>query len=282
MVKSPTPARRTSTHVENSPRCWPLRDTYAAAKSVGAKSWNQIEAQFLQAMWAFDSSVASTVGRQDMTDEEKTALSGDLQNGKGDFFNDLLALLLENCSGIGSLSARNAVPGLIVRTHNLDGVYPAKGPIEFLLEAKMTGTPKHVNSPKQKPVGRPGSADLDKRVKELAFKSIDLKGEYSRLRTSEGHEPSANGGDLTTWLHTISPKIHFFLAVRVIDDSDFARTMQWARTAQQVVDSVGLFCFEQQGDAYRRRTGVPVDLELERVLYRACTSLKAIAKRRSK
>lgn len=34
-----------------------------------------------------------------MTDEEKTALSGDLQNGKGDFFSDLLALLLENCSG---------------------------------------------------------------------------------------------------------------------------------------------------------------------------------------
>jgi hypothetical protein len=255
---------------------------YASAKSTGAKSWNQIEAQFLDAMWAFDSSVASTVGRQDMTDEEKTALSGDLQNGKGDFFNDLLALLLENCSGIGSLSARNAVPGLIVRTHNLDGVYPAKGPIEFLLEAKMTGTPKHVNSPKQKPAGRPGSADLDKRVKELAFKSIDLKGEYSRLRTSEGHEPSANGGDLTTWLHTISPKIHFFLAVRVIDDSDFARTMQWARTAQQVVDSVGLFCFEQHGDAYRRRAGVPVDLELERVLYRACTDLKAIAKQGSK
>jgi hypothetical protein len=68
---------------------------YAVAKSAGAKSWNQIEAQFLQDMWAFDSSVASTAGRQDMTDEEKTALSGDLQNGKGDFFNDLLARLLE-------------------------------------------------------------------------------------------------------------------------------------------------------------------------------------------
>jgi hypothetical protein len=252
---------------------------YASAKSTGAKSWNQIEAQFLQAMWEFDSSVSSTVGRQDMSDEEKTALSGDLQNGKGDFFNDLLALLLENCSGIASLATRPAVSGLIVRRHNLDGVYPPKGPIGFLLEAKMTGTPKHVNSPKQKISGRPGSADLDKRVKELAFKSIDLKGEYSRLRTAEGHEPTTGpGGDLTTWLRSSLPRIHFFLAVRVIDDADFARTLQWARTAQQVVDSVGLFCFENHRNGYRRRAGVPAELELERVLYRACTDLQAIDK----
>ncbi len=47
-------------------------------------------------------------------------------------------------------------------------------------------TPRRVNSPRQKESGRPGSADIDKHVKELAFKSIDLKGEYSRMRTSEG------------------------------------------------------------------------------------------------
>ncbi|MFZ1489920.1 MAG: hypothetical protein WAS51_08255 [Ilumatobacteraceae bacterium] len=235
-------------------------------------------------MSAFDASVAATAGRTDMADAEKSQLSADLQNGKGDFFNDFLALLLENCSGVETLYIRNLVPGLIVRKHNLDGVYPATGPVEFLLEAKMTGTPRHVNSPRQGPSGRPGSADLDKRVKELAFKSIDLKGEYSRLRTAEGVGTSTGpaGGDLTTWLRSTNPKIYFFMAVRVISEADFLRTVQWAHTAQQVVDSVGVYCYEPDGrsqPSYRRRGGVPADLELERILYRACTDLRAIARR---
>lgn len=275
--------RRTSSLVATNPRCKPLHDLYQSSVAQRARSWNQVEAEFLAAMSAFDSSVASTAGRQDMTDEEKSALSADLQNGKGDFFNDLLALLLENCSGIETFYCRNTVPGLIVRNHNLDGVYPGTGPIEFLLEAKMMGTPRHVNSPRQKESGRPGSADIDKRVKELAFKSIDLKGEYSRLRTAEGSSPASGGpggGDLTTWLRSTPPKIHFFIAVRITSPSDFARTLEWARTAQQVVDAVGLYCFEPDGSGhtgYHRVPGVPADLELERVLYRACTDLRAIA-----
>jgi hypothetical protein len=277
--------RRTSMLVARNPRCRPLLDLYESARATGAQSWNQIEAGFLDAMSAFDESVAATAGRTDMTDAEKSQLSADLQNGKGDFFNDLLALLLENCSGVDTLYIRNMVPGLIVRTHNLDGVYPAAGPIEFLLEAKMMGTPRHVNSPRQRPIGRPGSADLDKRVKELAFKSIDLKGEYSRLRTAEGRVTDTGGpagGDLTTWLRSAYPKIYFFVAVRVVSDSDFVRTIQWAHTAQQVVDAVGVYCFEPDGSSatrYRRRAGVPADLELERIIYRACTNLRAIAER---
>ncbi len=283
MIKPALTVRRTSSLVANNPRCKPLYEMYQSTVQKGAKSWNQIEQDFLGAMSAFDATIASTAGRQDMTDAEKSALSADLQNGKGDFFNDLVALLLENCSDIENFYTRNVVPGLIVRNHNLDGVYPAAGPIEFLLEAKMMGTPRHVNSPRQKDWGRPGSADIDKRVKELAFKSIDLKGEYSRLRTSEGSAPASGGpggGDLTTWLRSTAPKIHFFLAVRITSPSDFARTLAWARTAQQVVDAVGLYCFEPDGSShtsYRRTPGVPADLELERVLYRACTDLRAIS-----
>ena len=283
VAKSTPMVRKTSTLVASSPRCKPLHEMYQAAVAQGAKSWNQVETAFLSAMSEFDTAIGSTVGRQDMTDAEKSSLSADLQNGKGDFFNDLLALLLENCSGIETFYCRNVVPGLIVRNHNLDGVYPGTGPIKFLLEAKMTGTPKHVNSPRQKAAGRPGSADLDKRVKELAFKSIDLKGEHNRRRTAEGAAPAGGGpggADITTWLRSNAPKIHFFLAVRVTSRTDFERTLAWARNAQQIVDSVGLFCFEPDGSsytAYRAAPGVPADLELERVLYRACTDLRAIS-----
>lgn len=255
---------------------------YASATEAGAASWNQVEASFLSAMSAFDADLAGTADVS-LSDAERTSLAGDIQNGKGDFFNDLLALLLENCAEIEALYTRSRVPGLIVREHNLDGVYPESGPIGFLLEAKMMGTPRHALSPKQKPAGRRGSADVGKRVKELAFKAIDLKGEHSRRRTTEGELPSSGGSggtDLTTWLRANPPKIYFFLAVRVLSESDYAATIRWAHTAQQVVDAVGLYCYEPTGGemtAYRRRGGVPTDLELERVLYKACLELRSIA-----
>ncbi len=255
-------------------------DVYATAEAEGHTSWNQVEQEFLLAMSQFDASIAASVGAE-MTDDEKSELGADLQNGKGDFFNDLLVLLLKQCSGVELLTSR-PVPGLIVPVHNLDCVYPAEGDLQFMLEAKMMGTPKHINSPRQKESGRPGSADIDKRVKELAFKCIDLKGEFSRRLTMTGTAPRAGGpggGDLTTWLRSVEPKIYFFIAVRVINDSDFERTLKWASTAQQVLDAVGLYCFEPVGDSftdYRQRDGVPPDLQLERVLYKACVDLQAM------
>jgi len=275
--------RSPSARWTTSERCRPFLPVFDAARAGEFGSWEQVETPFLRAMEQFDASIASSIGTE-MSDDEKSELSADLQNGKGDFFNDLLAVLLQNCAGIDTLSTRSAVPGLIVPVHNLDGVYPSTGPIRFMLEAKMFGTPKHINSPKQKDAGRRGSADIDKRVKELAFKSIDLKGEYSRLRTAEGEGARTGGpggGDITTWLRGQDPKIYFFIGVRVISQSDFERAIRWAATAEQVVDSVGVFCFEpvETGSytKYRKRDDVPPSLQIERVLYKACTDLQALA-----
>lgn len=56
-----------------------------------------------------------------------------------------------------------------------------------------------------------------------------------------------------------------------------------ALTAEQVVDAVGVFCFEpvaeDQFTTYRKRTDVPPSLQIERVLYKACTDLQALADR---
>ncbi len=238
-------------------------------------------------MSAFDVDLAATADIF-LKDAQRTSLSADIQNGKGDFFNDLIALLLENCAEIDCLYTRSAVPGLIVPEHNLDGVYPESGSVRFLLEAKMMVTPRHALSPKQGPGGRRGSADVGKRVKELAFKSIDLKGEYSRRMTFEGRPPSGGGSggtDLTTWLRVNPPKIYFFLAVRVLNDSDFDATVRWAHTAQQIVDAVGLYCYEPRPGTttdYRPRSGVPTELELERVLFRACLDLRNLSANKNK
>jgi len=93
--------RKTSPRVATSLGCAPLRAMYRAAEKRKPSRWPEVEKEFLQAMWDFDQKFASGEANQ-----------GDNQNGKGDFFTDLIALLLENCSD-KSLYGRGSVPGLI-------------------------------------------------------------------------------------------------------------------------------------------------------------------------
>lgn len=246
----------------------PLKEMYEWAEAGSPKTWNEVERHFLTAMGAFDSNVASGV-----------ADIGDLQNGKGDFFNDLLSLLLENCASI-DLYSRSGVPGFIFANHNLDVTYPNEGVVKFTLEAKAVGTPKHRLSPKQKPIGRPGSADLGKRVKEVAFKTIDLKAEHGRLMAMAGHSPEIQpGANLTTWLRSVRPSAYLFVAARIVSKTDLDAAIAFAQTAAQVQDAVGLYCFgptSASEPTKYAKLDVPTSFAIDRVLYRACQDLAAL------
>ncbi|MGH7656076.1 MAG: hypothetical protein ACREN6_15590 [Gemmatimonadaceae bacterium] len=259
--------RKLSTLVATKPGCAPLKAAYAAAEAAKAKSWPQVEDIFLRGMEGFDANVASGL-----------ADTGDLQNGKGDFFNDILALLLENCAGV-ELWSRGGVPGLIIPKHNLDVTYPNTGAIAFVLEAKAVGTPKHPLSPKEKARGRDGAADLDKRVKEIAFKTIDLKAEYARRATERGESTEPMSGDLTAWLRSVKPRSYVFFSARVTGDKDLARVIQFANLASQVSDACGVFCFRPVSDdkpTTYAAAPVPPQVELSRVLFRACQDLRKL------
>lgn len=259
--------RSTSNVVTTKPGCAPLKMAYEQAVGLQPKTRAEVEDTFLRGMEGFDQNVAN--GAADMAD---------LQNGKGDFFNDLLALLLENCAQV-QLYSRAGVPGLIFPKHNLDVTFPSSGAIEFVLEAKAVGTPKHPWNPKQKAIGRAGSADLDKRVKEIGFKAIDLKAEFARIMAQRGDSPTAISGDLTSWLRSVKPRSYVFFAARVISDKDRDRVFRLADQAGLVSDAVGVFCFRpiapDQPTRYRAEAAPP-HIELSRVLFRACQDLMAI------
>ncbi len=244
-----------------------MKAAYEQAELLKPRTWGAISDVFMRGMEGFDENVATGVA--DM---------GDLQNGNGDFFNDLLALVLENCAQV-ELYSRGGVPGLIFPQHNLDVTYPRTGAIEFVLEAKAVGTPRHPGSPRQRAIGRAGSADLDKRVKEIGFKTIDLKAEYARILAARGESPNVIAGDLTSWLRSVKPRSYVFFAARVISDADRERVIRFADLAALVSDSVGLFCFRPVSNGeptrYRAET-VPPHLELDRVLFRACQDLTAM------
>jgi len=259
--------RSISKVVATKPGCAPLKEAYERAVALGPKTWAEVEDGFLRAMERFDQNIATGVA--DMAD---------LQNGKGDFFNDLLALLLENCAEV-QLYSRGGVPGLTFPKHNLDVSFPSTGVVEFILEAKAVGTPRHPGSQKQKAIGRAGSADLDKRVKEIGFKTIDLKAEYARIMAATGERPSAISGDLTTWLHSVKPRSYLFIAARLISDNDRVRVIRFADVAGLVSDAVGVFCFRPvspERPTHYKPDAVPSHIELGRVLYRACQDLMGI------
>lgn len=256
--------RSSSPRVRNSPGCQPLFAMYQTVLAASPKPtrWPQIEPAFLQAMWAFDQNFA--IG---------TADQGDNQNGKGDFFTDLIALLLENCSG-KALHGRGAVPGLIFPTHALDASYPETGTVEVLVETKAAGAPKGIRNPRQKhPLGRAGAADLDKRVKEAGLKTIDLKAEWART-AGQGGGPA---GDLITWLRKSKPLSFFLMAIRVLDANDLQRTIYFANAANQMMDGVGLVAYmpNSSTNTYLPQQ-IPPHLELDRVLARVCTALRAL------
>jgi hypothetical protein len=239
----------------------PLVASYRSIEVAGYSTWRQAESDFLQAMQAFDDLVVGGIADQ-----------GDIQNGKGDYFNDVLARLLEECSG-KTLHTRPDVPGLSFRRHMLDVAYPATGTIGLTIETKATGVPKHPRNPKQPhPEGRAGSADLEKRIKEASFKNIDIKAEVARIEGKGGGATS----DLGQWMRTASPRCFMFIATRVRDAADLAATIAFGHVAATWFDACGMYCYGWN-DAHTAYEAKPIgvtSLELDRVLAQVCTALR--------
>ncbi len=153
-----------------------------------------------------------------------------------------------------------------------DAVYPASGVVEVLIETKVLGAPRTRRNPRRRnPLGRPGSADLDKRVKEAGLKTIDLKAEWARL-AGQGGGP---GADFVTWLRRSRPSCYLLLSVRTVDEADYRRAIRLAEAANQVMDACGLLCYSPGDGSYGMRD-VPTHLELDRVLSRVCDELRQL------
>lgn len=253
--------------------CLPFREHLAIERSQVARpvSWDQVQERFLQTMAAFDRAVMAG-----------DASEGERQNGKGDYFNDLLALILESSSG-RVLSTRRKVSGLIFPNHNLDVTYPDEGIAEVLIEAKMLGTPKHPGSGRQRAEGRPGSADLLKRAKELGFKAIDLKAGFGLEISRSGGSQAGPAGDLESWSHASRPKTFFLMAVRVIGEADLRACIETSSNMKKVLDGVGLFAYTNDHldqpprtylEADYRNAKVPSAMKLAPVMYQISTILQ--------
>ena len=269
----PRPGSGVVHNLSTYPECRAFKEAYDRLEATRPTAWAHVEAEFVGAMAVFDTLRAAG-----------EATDGAQRNGRGGFFNDILALVLENCAGLDTLYKRTLVHGRVFKTHELDVTYPATGPARFTLEAKVLGTPLHPGNQtsQSNALGRSGSADLDKRLKEAAFKAIDLKAEYDLLVAGEGGISRTGPGhaSMTSWLRQQLPSAYVFLAARCVDEVDRQRLLLSATAINQVFDHVGVFCFGPVDDGHPTTYKVipvqPNAYEIGHVLQEACRDLRGI------
>lgn len=226
----------------------------------------EVEADFLRAMSAFDRKVAAG----DFT-------SGENQN-KGLFFNELVARLVERCAGFG-VAQRGKRPGILLPQVDVDLCYPSDRKLRpsLIAEVKMAGTPKHPRSPTAGKLGRRASADVDKRIREIALNVIDLK-----LADVQGGTTTI--GDITSWIQETRPRFFAIFGLRIIDANDLKTVIgRFQHLANSYANGVGLALFEPvdretlAGRVTYRSIPPPGGMSIDDAVKRMCRVIKSTA-----
>ncbi|HUZ88302.1 MAG TPA: hypothetical protein VMU49_00550 [Candidatus Acidoferrales bacterium] len=230
------------------------------------ESFAEIEGEFLKAMSAFDRLV-----------QAGNVSSGENQN-KGLFFNELVARLVERCAGFG-VAQRGKRPGILTQQVDVDLCFPAEKSSRpaLIAEVKMAGTPKHPKSPQQGRLGRPASADVDKRIREIALNVIDLK-----LADVQGGTTAI--GDITSWIQSTRPAFFAMFGLRVIDENDHRKVLdKFQYLADSYANGVGLALYRpadpttEEGLVTYSAIKSPGGMSIDDAVKRMCRVIKSAA-----
>lgn len=185
----------------------------------GIERWANVENAFLRAVEKFDEEFAA---------EKRTP---GWYKAKARYFNDLVILLLQNWSSMNVVGPVHRDSQLFHEI-DIDICFPAEGVPRAAAEVKALGTPGH---PGNNNVPRPGSRDLHKRVREVAFTSTDLKAAYAKptqIRT------------FNHWIQNTEPAYFSFWAVRVEDQKDFESVRSILVGLSRYCNGVGAIIYE--------------------------------------
>jgi hypothetical protein len=244
----------------------PFRTLLERMEADGTTTFAEIEQDFVGAMSAFDHRLVAG----DLT-------SGQNQN-KGLFFNELVARLIERCAGLG-VAQRGKRPGILLPIVDVDLCYPPDPTTRpaMIAEVKMAGTPKHPRSPQAGKMGRPASADVDKRIREIALNVIDLK-----LADVQGGTTSIE--DITSWIQETRPRFFALFGLRVIDDNDRIKVLgRFQYLANSYANGVGLALYQPvdpntaEGRVTYRPVAPPGGMSIDDTVKRICRLIKAAA-----
>ena len=134
------------------------------------RQFSDIQDEWLELMWCLDAYRHRSVVPRDMgSSKNSNQQLAAIYRGKGNWFSELLAVLLGNRTG-ERVASTNRVQGFS-QAHQIDLAWPKRGEDPLVCaEAKVTGAPAYAKCPE-----RGAMADFTNRRKELKFAATDLK-----------------------------------------------------------------------------------------------------------
>ncbi len=208
-------------------------------QSESIRSFRQIEVAFLDLLWTIDSyRVRQLTPRADVDTfgAEGAKLSTANYRGKGNFFSEVISLILSNKTS-SPIAARAKVQGFS-QQHQIDVAWPARPGTTIhdplvCCEVKLTGAPGFGDTPDRK-----GRADWTNRRKELKFQATDLK-----LFRQQANTRIHNWDQ---WRRKAPPLVYTIWAARVASSAEYTQMVADAQSLTSTyLDGVGVYGFHE-------------------------------------
>jgi hypothetical protein len=234
-------------------------DLKASVQDKAISQFAAVEIDWLDLMWTLDAYRIAQAVPRGFKDQ------GAINRGKGNWFAELLALLLHNRTH-HRIGSRQRVQGFS-QYHQIDVAWPARGEDPLVCcETKVTGAPAYADKPARKAM-----SDFSNRRKELKFASTDLKLYRRQQITKIEH--------WDTWRRREPPQAYFLWAARLEPGKDRIEALiREARTLTETyLDGAGIFAWQPR-DGHSGYEAVPFSVServtsLDDVLYRIASEI---------
>jgi hypothetical protein len=162
------------------------------------------------------------------------------RNNKGNWWTDLVGQAIINACNIEVRpeSIRGAS-----ETHNVDLVFAGKSGPVVCVEVKAQGNPGYVLRRERKPERRMQS-DIDKRLKEVKYTSMDLKRKYDRGRVN-GILSLDEEQDWLEWKQKALPKFYTLWLGRKASRENEGLLLRKFQETMKYLNGIGALIYEQ-------------------------------------
>jgi hypothetical protein len=206
----------------------------ARVQNESIRSFGEIVDEFLALMWCLDRyrvAQAPPAGMGNLASDWRSRLDA-IYRGKGNWFAQLLALLLDNRTG-EKLRSRGRIEGFS-QNHQIDLAWPDRlqAPV-ICAESKVTGAPGFGGTP-----ARGAMADWSNRRKELKFASTDLKLHRRKQSVEIGH--------WDVWRRQALPRCFMLWAARMRPEDQLSTMVREAgAVVRTYLDGAGIVAWRE-------------------------------------